>query len=262
MEVIKILSGWSNPGGSTLHHIALTNLFNDCGVPCVFYGPHDWHRDKCQSAPLDSYVPTSNDILITHFLQVPLAHINTVRQHILSCHETNLFPLKDFKILPYDFIHFVSNSQKKWHGVTHPSVIIPPVVEEFKWIPPNKKIAGVLGSVDAHKQTHKSVARALEAGYDEVYIIGSKTDDKYFNKVVHPLLGPVVKYFAHIDDKKEMYNMVDAVFHSSERETYNLIKAECTLNEIPYHGLSSADSDGEILEKKEIFGKWMHALKL
>ena len=47
---VKIVSGWSNPGGSTAHHISLTNLLNDNGYDCTFYGPHDWHKDKCKSA--------------------------------------------------------------------------------------------------------------------------------------------------------------------------------------------------------------------
>ena len=259
---VKILSGWSNPGGSTVHHIELTNLFNSSGISCVFYGPHRWHLNKCEGALLDDYSPTPDDILITHFMQVSLEDIEIVKQHILSCHETNLFPLKDFEILPYDFIHFVSNSQKEWHGVDHPSVVIPPVIDRFEWVSPRKNRAGIFGSVDAHKQTHVSILRALESGYEEVYIIGSQTDPKYFEQLITPLLGETVKYFSHMNDRKNMYNKVDAVFHSSERETFNLIKAECNLNGIPYYGLSSADSDGEMLEKKEILEKWKQNLKL
>ena len=114
---VKIVSGWSNPGGSTTHHINLTNLLNDNGYDCTFYGPHDWHKDKCKSASIQECRLDSEDILISHFIQLPPAN---VKKHILSCHETNLFPLRD--ILPqwYDLIHFVSNYKRiGMESITH-----------------------------------------------------------------------------------------------------------------------------------------------
>jgi len=253
---VKIVSGWSNPGGSTHHHIALTNLFNASGIPCVFYGPHEWHLGRCKSKLLPSLKIEKGDILLTHFIQLPVLEMQKSGMHILSCHETNLFPLKELPFLPYTYIQYVSRSQKEWHNVDHPNIIIPPVVEHFEWSPPRGKTAGIIGSIDAHKRTHLSVARALEEGYDKVYIIGSKTDEKYFNKVINPLLNDKVQVLDYIEDKSKMYNMVDAVFHSSERETFNLIRAECKVNNVPYYGLSSADTDGEILTKKEILERW------
>ena len=68
MTSVKLLSGWSNPGGSTHHHIALTNLLNSKGVECVFYGPHDYHLDKCKSDTLDKLQLGPEHILISHFL--------------------------------------------------------------------------------------------------------------------------------------------------------------------------------------------------
>jgi hypothetical protein len=41
--MIKIISGWSNKGGSTIALIALTNALNAEGYETTFYGPHDWH---------------------------------------------------------------------------------------------------------------------------------------------------------------------------------------------------------------------------
>jgi len=259
---VKIVSGWSNAGGSTQHHISLTNLFNASGIPCVFYGPHEWHLGRCKSELLSSLKVEKEDILLTHFIQLSVLEMQKSRMHILSCHETNLFPLKTLPFLPYAYIQYVSKSQKEWHNVDHPSIIIPPIVEQFEWSPPSGKTAGIIGSIDAHKRTHLSVSRALEEGYDKVYIIGPKTDEKYFNKVIHPLLNDKVQVLAYIEDKKKMYNMVNAVFHSSERETFNLIKAECTLNKVPYFGLASADTDGEILTKKEILDRWKLILGL
>ena len=53
MSQIKILSGWSNVGGSTTAFINLCNLLNSEGYDCTFYGPHDWHIDKCKSGKLE-----------------------------------------------------------------------------------------------------------------------------------------------------------------------------------------------------------------
>ena len=50
--MIRIVSGWSAPGGSTVAHIELTNLFNNNDIPCKFYGPHDWMLDQCESEQL------------------------------------------------------------------------------------------------------------------------------------------------------------------------------------------------------------------
>ena len=55
--MIKILSSWSRPGGSTIAFIRLCNLFNDRGLECEFYGQHDWHLDKCNGKDIKDYQP-------------------------------------------------------------------------------------------------------------------------------------------------------------------------------------------------------------
>lgn len=52
--MVKILSGWSNKGGSTFAFINLTNELNKNGIDTTFYGPHNWHLDKCKSGLLDN----------------------------------------------------------------------------------------------------------------------------------------------------------------------------------------------------------------
>ena len=70
MNDVRIVSGWSNPGGSTVAFINLCNLFNNNGIDCTFYGPHDWHLDKCQSSSLNKENPlldTDGASFIFHF---------------------------------------------------------------------------------------------------------------------------------------------------------------------------------------------------
>jgi hypothetical protein len=255
-EQIKLISGWSSPGGSTQHHIKLTNLLNANGYDCTFYGPHDWHLDKCKAAKIQDCKITVYDTVISHFIQIGAKNL---KKHILSCHETNLFPLKEISHKHYDLIHFVSNYQKKWHSVNHPSVVIPAIIDKIKWTNPNNGIAGVIGSIDEHKQPHISVQRALNDGYEKVKLFGIIVDPKYFKDYIYPYIqSGKVLFNNHEDDKTKMYNQVCAVYSSSKRECLPMIQGECLAAGIPFHGLESNlrdDSDYE-LDDNRILEKW------
>lgn len=259
METVKLISGWSNPGGSTIHHIKLTNLLNENGYDCTFYGPHDWHLDKCKSGKLDESVINglkNTDILISHFFPYK---ITGPKVHILSCHESDIYPLKQIDHSHYTAIQFVSNRQKKYHSVNHPSVIIPPLVDKLLWKSPKTNTAGVIGSIDPHKQTHISIQQALTDGYDKVMLFGNVTNKPYYEKFIVPLLSEKVTIPKHCDDKEKMYANVDAVFHNSKFETYGLVEAECKLNGIPFFG---PKNDPEILDRAEILVRWHKLLSI
>lgn len=253
MSKIKIISGWSSQGGSTFHHISLTNLLNENGYDCTFYGPQEWHLDKCKSGLFkDLEIIEAEDIIISHFCHPP-SNIN-YKKHILSCHETNLFPLSKIDLSKYDLIHYVSNSQKKWHSVNHPSVIIPPIVDKIKWEDPKNRVAGIVGSIDPNKQTHVSIEAALKAGYDKVLLFGNICDAQYFNQsLTHWIDSADVQIMNHEDDREKMYSQISAVFHNSKRETYGLVEAECKLAGIPFIGPSN---NQDIIDKKEILKRW------
>lgn len=255
-QSVKIVSGWSAPGGSTLHHIALTNLLNDNGFDCTFYGPQEWHLDKCKSGMIYETNITVHDIIISHFIQLP--KVNR-KKHILSCHETNLFPLKDLPLGGIDIVQFVSNSQRKWQGVNHPSVVIPPIVETVSWEDPSNNIAGVIGSIDAHKQPHLSVEAALKDGFEKVLLYGQITDKPYYDEKIAPLLDSGrVTLMNHEDNRERLYGSVCAVYHSSKRETYGLVEAECRLAGVPFRGPSN---NQEILSKEEVLERWKKVLQ-
>ena len=254
-QKVKIVSGWSNPGGSTVHHIGLTNLLNANGYDCTFYGPHDWHRDKCKSGHISECELNVHDILISHFIQVATTN---VKKHILSCHETNLFPLQQIPTAGYDVIQYVSNFQREWHGINHPFKIIPPRVEKIKWHNPKNVTAGVIGSIDEHKQTHKAVEMALEDGFQKVLLYGQITDLEYYNQRIAVYDSDVVEVCNHVDDKEAMYGSVEAVYHASKRETYGLVEAECKLAGVPYRGVQN---NPEILTDEEILERWKTVLE-
>ena len=253
---IKLVSAWSRPGGGTVAHINLTNLLNDNGYDCTFYGPHAWHLDKCKSEALDKCLLGPDDILISHFIKVP--DEVRVKKHILYCHEKEIFPLKQVSLAQYDLIVFVSNLQKEWQGVNHPSVIIPPAVHKVDWQNPNNKVAGVVGSIDKNKQTHVSIKRALKDGYKKVLLFGEVNDTPYYNESVVELVRSCKAIvMGHEDDPAALYGQVSEVYHSSLSETYGLVEAECRLSGIPFNGESNGQA---ILEKEEILERWKKVL--
>jgi len=248
---IKIISSWTRPGGGTVAHISLTNLLNDNGMDCTFYGPHDWHLDKCKGASIHEAVLTPDDIVISHFIHLPSIKL---RKHILYCHEKELFPLKSMDLSKYTSIVFVSNLQKEWHNVDHPSVIIPPPVSKIPWKNPKNKVAGIIGSVDKNKQVHVSIERALKDGYEKVLLFGDVNDLPYFNESINDFVnsGKII-LAGHEDNREVMYAQISEVYHSSLSETYGLVEAEFKISGITFNGSSN---NQPILEEKEILEKW------
>ena len=53
----------------------------------------------------------------------------------------------------------------------------------------------------------------------------------------------------------EEYNLVNEVYHSSRRETFNYIKEECQLTGTKYNGLMESESGAELWSKSKIVDK-------
>jgi len=257
--MIRIVSGWSNPGGSTVAHINLCNLFNASGLNCIFYGPHTWHLNKCKSRLLDhEFSFDEDDTVIIHCLK-PIFQ-KRPKRIIYSCHETDVFPIADINIQNYDIIHYVSDFQKKWHNVDYPSIIIPNVIEDLEKSPLNTGCAGIIGSIDKHKQTHLAINMALKDGYRKVYLYGDFTDLKYkeyfIDDVCKVLLEKgIIVYKGHEDNKQKMYDSIDCVYNASKRETFNFVKFECEKTGVSYKSLNDV-SPGVLMSNEEILNKW------
>jgi hypothetical protein len=264
---VRILSGWSNPGGSTVAFINLTNLLNDAGMDTIFYGPHEWHLDKCKgesTSRLD--ISNPEDALVAHF--VPLREERVpLKKIIFSCHETTLFPLKDYPMKVVDNIHFVSEWQREWHGIDKPSTVIPNIVKVGKRKSPHKRGAvGIIGSIDRHKQTALAIESALESESKstKILIFGNVSNQQYYEDEVKPLLRTHkrVKILGKYDDKDVMYNMVDAVYHASKSETYGLVKHECDMHGIPFNDLFNSSDHSEYWPEERILEAWKTLLEL
>ena len=263
--MIKILTGWSNPGGSTTAFINLTNALNEAGHETTLCGPHSWHLNKCRS---EQYVPGGtmkihkNDTLIIHFrnsfIQRP-----PVKGFFLSCHEQDIFPLQKIKWDIFDKIHYVNEHQKNYHGIEHPHFIIPNILDDLKQNDkPNGKIAGIIGSIDRNKQVHIAIQKALDDGCDKVLIFGLVSDPWYWQSFVKPLIDETkVIYKGFEENKQHIYNSITDVYHTSKLETWGYIKGECKLTGTKYHGNNSTDGYWE-MSKEDIIKNWVEDLLL
>jgi len=262
--MIKIVSGWSNKGGSTFAFISLTNALNKAGYDTTFYGPHEWHLDKCKSGLLNSnLIINQDDRLICHFLQLP--NRPNAKQVILSCHEKDMFEVGKIKQF-WDEVVFLNEKQKDYHsGYVGNYSIIPNLREVLikkDKRPEVEKIAGVIGSFDVNKQTHISIQRALSEGYEKVILFGNVSDPNYYDKFVKPLLSDNVIEYGFESDKQKVYDMIGAVFLSSKSEVASLVKDECETTGTKFYGNEATNHDVKELSNDDIIKEWIKLLGL
>jgi hypothetical protein len=258
--MIKIVSGWSNKGGSTFCFIRLTNELNKIGLKTKFYGPHPWHLDKCESGMLDnSLTIDDDDILICHFLHLPKRP--NCKRVILACHEKNLFEVGSVKQY-WDEVVFLNENHRKYHNKYDGSFVIIPNLKE-PLIKNNKngleKIAGVIGSFDDNKQTHVSIQRALSDGCEKVFLFG-EPQGEYYEKYVKNLISDNVIIKGFIENKQAMYDSIGCVYHSSKSEVACLVKDECESTGVVFNGTEVTNNPPILLSNDEIITKWKETI--
>jgi hypothetical protein len=258
---VKIVSGHSDKGGSTTAFIRLTNSLNDIGIDTTFYGPHDWHTDKCKSADIKDLRFEKDDILIVHYLN--LQQRPNVSKIILSLHEKNLFEISKMNRF-WDKVIFLNEKHKEYHnGFEGEYEIIPNLSEELNFGEKVNldKVAGVIGTIDFNKQTHVSIQRALSDGCTKVYLFGSISQPDYFDKFVKPLLSNDVLHYGHLEDKQSMYDMIGRVYLSSLSEVAPLVKTECENTGTKFFGNDATEHDHEKLSNDQIIKKWVEMIQ-
>lgn len=262
--MIKIISGHSHYGGSTTAHINMCNEFNSNSIPCEFYGPHEWHTTKCNGKSIKDLTINKNDIIICHYISIPTRPF--CEKLIYSVHEySNICDIKRFNINIFDGIHFVSERVKN-QQISHENnkfKIIPNFVDNLKPSIKQHKVAGIIGTIDNNKQTHISIIRAIDAGFTDIRLFGSVSDNVYYTNNILPLLQKYnfIKIIGYIEDKQAMYDSISDVYHSSLSETWGYIKAECLLTNVEYHGNNQTDNT-EYLENSIILNKWKEFIGL
>jgi hypothetical protein len=263
MSTLKIISGYSERGGSTTVFITLTNIFNKNGINCIFYGPHTWHLDKCRAGLIQDATFAKEDTFITHF--VKLKQRPDVKRVVYACHEKGLINFDRIK-KHWDEVVFINENHRLFHSnYTGPYSIVPNAKEDLR---PNDKsgldnIAAVIGTVDFNKQTHISIERALKNNCKEVHIYGTVTDFSYYKKYVEPLLRDTrVQYKGYENNKQLIYDRVGRVYHSSISESDGLVRYECYQTNTKYFGTSATSHPMSTLTNTEIFSLWKKVLQL
>lgn len=260
--MIKIISGYTDKGGSTTAFINLTNILNKNGIDCTFYGNQPWHLDKCKSGKLSDLVVDPDDRIIAHFLQ--LENRPPAKKVVLSCHEKWWFPVGKVKQY-WDEVIFLHQAHRDYHSDYYGKYVIIPNIKE-PLISKSKEdldsIAGIIGTIEDRKQTHVSIQRAMKDKCKKIYLFGHIGDQKYFDAYVKPLLNPRIEMIGHTTDKQGMYDMIGRVYHSSKGEVACLVKDECYLTNTKFFGNEETENEVSTLTNDEIIELWKKTLEL
>ncbi len=295
--MIKIVSGFSYPAGSTLALVNLCNQFNDRRHECIFYGPDRWHLDKCKSASTADFCPESGDIIIAHniilFSSADLYKIHDQieklrkktgrsslkemilkmfpgsRKHagimlILSCQENVLFPISRLNHALFDKIHYVHESQIHYHKVKHDHFICanfdnPLIASRQK----PDKVAGVIGSIRKENRTDLSVEKAMQDGMNTVILYGYLFDPVYYYDTIEPLTKKYpgqIKFAGFVDDRQKVYDSISDVYCAVSKP-WSLVKVECNMTHTRFHG-PDIDKKEESMTNDQIFSVWKKELEL
>lgn len=256
--MIKIITGFSQGGGSTVAFINLTNEFNKYGVPCTLYGRHNWHLGRCKSGTMADMKLNEDDNIIIHFFEPNWSIKPPIKGNLIySCHEKDIRPIKSFNYTIYDKIHYVSKPQMEWHNVKHPYFILPNIVDKLEHSKcTDKKIGAVIGSIDRNKQVDISIKRAVEDGMNKILLFGNVSDGVYYKEIMSKY-GSIISYKGHVDDKQKIYNQITDVYHSSLSETFGLIEKECEMTGVVYHGSEATKNNFDLnMTNEEIIEAW------
>lgn len=256
--MIKIITGYSHVGGST---VALKNLakeFLSRGIECQLFGPHNWHLQFgsfCK--PLNQLNVSPDDLLITHFINLEKPN---AKKTILSCHEMWWFDFKQINKY-YDKVQFLTKKQADYHNTVDNYVFIPNVKEKINCNKTSDSInvAGVIGAIDERKNPVESIHKALQEGCRKVLLFGPVLNQEYFKSKITPLLGPLVSYMGY-QPKEVIYSSIDRVYHLSRGEVASLVKDECYTTGTIFIGNENTDNEVSTMTNDEIIELWMKEL--
>jgi glycosyltransferase involved in cell wall biosynthesis len=260
--MIKFVTGYSGYGGSTIMLIQHCNLLNENGIVAEIYGPQDWHFARCKSSRmLHELVPEEDDILIYHFSE-PTSRPKC-KKLFLFLQETSLYDLKTKPVDIFDEVLFVSKEQRMWHGRNDGKIVpnrVNGLVDPLLHNPPSKNIAGIVGNIHPIKNPDVSIAKAIEDGRDEIILFGPIMDGMAFEDYLSNYVSKYdarVKYggFIEPENRMDMYNSFDVLYHFGEYESACITLGECRLlgKEVVK---GDKLHDYPILNDQDIFNVW------
>lgn len=292
--MIKIVSGHSYPVGSTVALANLCNQLNSRGYASIFYGPDNWHIDKCASGTLENFKPGSGDIIILHDIELwSVAELSALgstapgtgqncswrawARRVLGC-LAPASPPEQFKLVLtcqkddacremtvrhalFHKIHFISEAQKSFRATKYPKFVCPNFTAE---LPPSnskpEKTAGVIGTISQENGTEAAIVKALQEGMDTVILYGYLADPIYYYSKIEPLIRAhpgKIKFAGFVDDQQKMYDSVSDVY--TGRASCS-VRRECAMTHTRYHG-PEVDADVN-MTNDQIFEVWKKELGL
>lgn len=293
--MIKIISGHSYPVGSTVALVNFCNQLNSRGYACVFYGPDNWHTDKCKSGTLTEFKPENGDIVIVHnigllsFSDLYISNSITLEatrnclprmlRSIVSglFSSTTLNNLKLFLTFPgndqeaklflryslFRKIHFVSEAQRNFKKTKHPKFVCPDFLVDLKHSKHKPdRTAGIIGSIRKEKNIEAAIEKALHDGMETIILYGYLADPIYYYEKIVPLTRAhpgKIKFAGFMDDQQRMYDSVSDVY-SSVSKPWSMTIRECIMTNTEYHGPEATISDSPTND--QIFQVWKDELEL
>jgi len=294
--MIKIISGSSVPGGSTIALVNLCNQFNKRGHACIFYGPDRWHLDKCRAEGIAAFKPEYGDTVIISGIKLfSLTELTRIEEKIRKQREkSRLTPLKDMylKTMPgpkkiagvkfiltclnrevsnlknlkwkiFEKVHYADFSQAKFHNIARSHFICPNfgnalIASDAK----PDKTAGVIGTIKSENMIVESVEKAIHDGMGTVTLFGYLADPVYFYGRIEPLTKKYpgrIRYAGFLDDRQNMYDSISDVYRSVSKP-WSLVRRECRLTGTRYHGPEPCSD--ESMSDDQIFAIWKDQLGL
>lgn len=295
-NMVKVVSGFSYPAGSTVALVNLCNQFNSRGYDCIFYGPDRWHLDKCRSEKISDFFPEKGDIVIIHHIRLfspaelfrlPEA-IERLRRKtrvdilkeviirnlpgrrriegvklILTCPDNDLFPIRRAKDSLFQGIHFADELQAGDPGIRRNDFVCPNFADALAVSPAKPdRVAGIIGSIRQENQIKSAVEKALADGMETVIIYGYMLDPVYYYSRVQPLSQQYpgrIKYAGFVDDKQRMYDSISDVYRTVSKPC-SLVQRECRMTGTRYHGPDLHGDD--FMSNDRIFAVWKNGLGL
>ena len=257
MQKVKFVTGNGNFGGSTIALMEHCRLLNEYGYDASLYSFEDWCISRYEKAHHMSELRVEeDDILVYHLLEQ--SKKPRCKKCYLYIHEKSLWNLKVRVTTGFDNLIFVSESQRKWHG--RDGVVIPNpmghLVDKSLHSPPDRDIAGVVGTIQPRKLQHLSIQQALLDGRSKVLLFGDYDKD-YWEGYVKPLLSERVVYMGLYDPDRrmDMYNQFDVLYIHSSDESASLALGECRILGKPVVK-DDMVSNYEVASDEEVVGRW------
>lgn len=294
--MIKIVSAYSHQAGCTLALVNLCNQFNSKGYTCIFYGPDNWHTDKCAHGIFADFTPEAGDhIILNNISLLSVSELSNVNKLIDEFSENSvvnavirfakkllvsrrslaykLYLTRQnddalhrslFRISLFAKTHFTNDALKIGFPASCPSFVAPSLCGKLRRKEDKApRTAGVVGSIKRQNRVAEAVEEALQDGMATVTLFGYMKDPHYYYEKIVPLTlryPGKIRYAGFIDNRQELYDSVSDVYSSVNRP-WSSVRRECAMTNTRFHSPGPQDAE-VVMSNDQIFEIWKNELAL